>query len=141
MKPEDRARMARYRARAEACLQAMELVIEEPDTYRDVVVLLAVQGAIAIADAEQVAFTGHHSTGQDHQAAASELRKLCGRRKIDAGGVDHFTWLLARKTRFSYGDHRVSNGEMIDAANKAKRFSKWVYTNFPEIARDEEDHA
>jgi hypothetical protein len=139
MKPDDRARMAPQRERAEACLKAMELLIVEPDTYRDAVVILAV--LIAIADAVQIACTGRHPTGEDHQTAASELRKLCGRRKIDAGGVDHFAWLLAKKTRFSYGDHRVSNRDMIDAENKAKRFAKWAYTHFPEIARDEEDHA
>ena len=106
----------------------------ELGTYKHAVVLLAVHASISFADAVLIACLGQRSRDQDHTAAIRDLRALCRTRRIDEKGIAHFSWLLQRKTDFSYGDHPLSGHTEVQLAIvNAERFQTWVYRTFGEV--------
>ncbi|AKT37340.1 uncharacterized protein CMC5_014730 [Chondromyces crocatus] len=126
-----------YRQRADSFYRAVQL-LDLDETYGSAVGLLAVHSGIALTDAVLVAEEGLRSKAEDHGVAARALEKLCAARRLDDHGVRHLRELIARKTRFSYGEDEVRGDEFKWAKMKMEQFFKWVYSTFPELARVEE---
>ena len=134
MKAVDRIRVLHHRDRAESFISAMKFLADDLATYKHAVVLLAVHASISFADAVLIACLGQRSRDQDHTAAIRDLRALCRTRRIDEKGIAHFSWLLQRKTDFSYGDHpRYGHTDVQSAMLNAERFQTWVYRTFGEV--------
>jgi len=143
MKPIEKHRMLHYRDRAESFFRAMQLAADrallgdEAPQYADAAALLAVHSAISLADAVLVGCTGRRGNDEDHRVASVALRALCVGRHALADGVDHLTWLLARKSDLAYNEKRLSGEDLDRAVLKAERFAAWAYRTFPELARQE----
>lgn len=138
MKQVDRVMMAHHRSRAESFLSGMKFLSDDLTTYAAAVALLAVHGAISLADAVLIGYQGRRSREQDHRTAAIFLEKLCNSRRADRSGLKHLIWLLARKTDFSYGEQRFNQSEVKSAVLTAERFQAWIYRTFPEVAREDQ---
>lgn len=74
----------------------------------------------------------------DHASAARDLRKWCSANNLDAAGVKHFEWLLGRKNRFSYENHRVEATDFQQAKVKMDQCFVWGFRIFPEVAQLQE---
>jgi hypothetical protein len=129
----------RYRKRADSFYHAVqELYILEPERHAPAVGLLSVHGCIALADALLVAAEGEPPRGDDHAAAARQLRAWCSATEIPEAGVKHLEWLLKHKTHFSYDDKYVDVNDLQAAKVKMEQFFKWAYETFPAVATIEE---
>lgn len=127
--------MLHHRSRSEDFLQAMRVLAVDLEAHGNAVALLAVHAAISLGDAVMLACTGRRSKDQDHRAAVDALRRLCALRRIDTDGLNHLSWLVARKTHFAYGDKRLDPNEDVRRARlNVERFTAWAYKHFNEIA-------
>jgi hypothetical protein len=125
-----------YRERASGFFCAardLELLDDAP-TYAPAIGLLSVHGSIALADALLVAAAGERTRGEDHGESARRLRAWCSAKRIPEGGIKHLEWLLDRKTRFSYDDRYIDQGELLSAKVKLDQFFAWAFQNFPDVA-------
>jgi hypothetical protein len=139
MKQVDRLKAFHHRERADAFYKGMQLLGDDLAHYGNAVALLAVHTAISLTDAVLVGRTGSRSTGETHGEVIDELRRLCGRDRLDVRGIQHLAWLLERKTRLAYGDDRLDlKGDIELAKAKAERFTAWVYSTFREFAREDQ---
>src|SRR6266566_4316611 len=107
MKWRNRKSAFHYLRRANQFLDAARLLQDDLEGFGDVVAVLAVHGAIALADAVLEGFGDGRSKDENHKAAAQKLRNQCGRLKIEPDGIRHFLKLAERKNLFSYGDQRL----------------------------------
>ena len=119
-----------YYTRAEAFYRSARTLFEDAP-HRPSVGLLTVHSAIALADALLVAEHGSRCRDEDHSVAATSLEKICSARRVDSAGVKHFRALLARKSKFAYGEDSVRDEEYTMAKTKMEQFFKWVYATFP----------
>jgi hypothetical protein len=133
MKAVDRAKLTVHLQRARSLFGAMQLLVDEPQTYGPAICLLAVHSAISLSDAILIAYTGKRSIDQNHRFAAKPLRALCHTMKADDDGIKHLAWLVGRKTDFSYGDRPVSDDEVRHAAQTTERYQAWVHKTFPDL--------
>jgi hypothetical protein len=141
MESVDRAKMLHHRSRSDGFLQAMRVLAVNLEAHGNAVALLAVHAAISLGDAVMLACTGRRSKDQDHLAAVDALRRLCASRGIDPAGLNHLSWLVARKTVFAYGDKRLDlNDDVRRAQLNVERFATWAYKHFKEIARAGRSH-
>jgi hypothetical protein len=131
---------AHYRTRAESFLRAMRHIDdrglfddEEVDRMANAAALLAVHAAIALGDAILMLKTSSRSTAQDHREAVGTLKKLCGKIGVDSRGIKHFTWRVAHKDHFAYGEARVTLDEVKSAVLNIQRLARWTLETFPEI--------
>jgi hypothetical protein len=114
----------------------MRLVSEDMFAYGSSVALLAVHSSISLNDAIAVGVTGRRTKSEDHKRAATDLEKLCKASKVtDRKGVQHLSWLLARKTDIAYGEKRLDQTFLLAARDRAERFQAWAYNNFKGVLR------
>jgi hypothetical protein len=85
-----------------------------------------------------VAAEGERPRGDDHAAAARQIRAWCSAKEIPEAGVKHLEWLLKHKTLFSYDDKYVDVQDLQAAKVKMEQFFKWAYETFPDVATIEE---
>src|SRR4029077_11429515 len=131
---------AHYLDKAAHFLGAMKLLAEDVTTYRSSIGLLAIHSAISLNDAIMAGVLGRPRKGDDHGTAAKELEKGCGLLKLEnTKGIQHFIWLLGKKTEIAYSEHRLSNSTLQLSVDKAERFSNWAYTYFREVLRVEQE--
>jgi hypothetical protein len=129
---------AHYLERADQFLNAMKLLGDDLRSYRTSVGLLAVHSAISLNDAIVAGVTGTRSKYEDHSSAAQELHRICNELQIEnTKGVQHFTWLLGKKSHIAYGDQRLTDGLLQLSVDRAEKFSNWAYTYFREVLRVE----
>ena len=121
-------RVTTHQAQAEELLSAMNLLMDDVASYKSAVALLAVHSAIAYNDAVLKRLTGSTYKGQDHSKATRKTKAACGKKRIDASGVQHVEKLVAKKTLYSYSGI-VDSSSTQDAAMKATRFANWAYRN------------
>ena len=126
----------RYIQKADHFLQAMKLVSDDLPAYGSSIALLAVHSSISLNDAIAVGITGTRSRSEDHRRAATELERLCNASKVsDRRGIQHFSWLLSKKSDIAYGDRRLDEMFLRTARDRAERFQAWAYTNFKGVLR------
>lgn len=130
MKTVARDRAPHYLARADAYFKTMELAFTD-NAYRRSVPLLAVHSAIAFTDTITVARLGQRGI-EHHQEAIEILGRLSPRKRE---GIHHLEWLLARKTRFTYGEKAVGHSEIAAAFDHAQKFFSWANMNFKAVVR------
>lgn len=136
MKSRDPALTQHYVQKADHFFQAMRLLSDDMSAYASSVALLAVHCAISLNDAIAVGVTGIRSKSEDHKRAAIDLDNLCRVGRIaDRKGVQHLSWLLARKTDIAYGEKRLDRIFLLAARDKAERFQAWAYNNFKGVLR------
>lgn len=124
-----------YRGRADGFFcAARDLEQLNAPAYAPAIGLLSVHGCIALADALLVATEGERGKSEDHREAARRLRGVCSTKRLPESGIKHLEWLVNRKTRFSYEDRFVDEGELLDAKVKLDQFFAWAFQNFPEVA-------
>jgi hypothetical protein len=122
--------------KADHFFQAMRLLSEDMPAYASSVALLAVHSSISLNDAIAVGVTGKRAKSEDHKWAARDLEKVCNVRKVtDRKGIQHFSWLLARKTDIAYGEKRLDRIFVLATRDKAERFQAWAYNNFKGVLR------
>jgi hypothetical protein len=125
-----------YIHKADHFLQAMKLVSDDMTAYGSSVALLAVHSSISLNDAIAVGITGTRSRSQDHLRAATELERLCKASRVsDRRGIEHFIWLLSKKSDIAYGDRRLDEMFLRTTRDRAERFQAWAYTNFKGVLR------
>ncbi len=130
---------AHYVERADQFLQGMRLLADDLNSYGSGVGLLAVHSAISLNDAILVAVTGKHSKGDNHQTAVHGLETACHEGRVrDKNGINHFKWLISKKSNIAYGGDRVGDKELKQSITAAQRFAAWAYTHFKEVLRVEE---
>ena len=135
MKNRDSALTQHYVEKADHFFQAMKLLSDDMPAYSSSVGLLAIHSSISHNDAIAVGVTGKRSKSEDHMGAAQDLEKLCKANKVtDRKGVQHLSWLLARKTNVAYGEKRLERNELLLARDKAERFQAWAYNIFQRSA-------
>ena len=115
----------------------MKLLADDLPAYDAAVALLAVHGAIALNDAILVALTRKRSIAEAHDRAVNELHRACKEKRVSKNGVQHLSWLIARKTAISYADERF--GRADEARDHAEKFFTWAYNNFKEGLRVQAD--
>ena len=99
MKSRDPALTQHYVEKADHFFHAMKLLSDDMPAYASSVGLLAIHCSISLNDAIAVGLTGKRSKSGDHSRAALDLERLCKANKVsDRKGVQHLSWLLARKT-------------------------------------------
>jgi hypothetical protein len=124
-----------YRGRADGFFcAARDLEQLDAPAYGAAIGLLSVHGCIALVDALLVATDGERVRSEDHGEAARRLRMVCSTKRLSESGIKHLEWLLSRKTRFSYEDRFVDEGELLGAKVKLDQFFAWAFQNFPEVA-------
>jgi hypothetical protein len=131
----NRVAMLHYLGRAEGYKRALADLAqldEDLDQYRDAIALLAVHAAIALADAILSGFTkGGRNRSDDHMDAVREIEKLCSARQIESRGAKHLSWLIKKKTDFTYGTERLDPQRDVDAAKtKVDQLFAWAYPVF-----------
>lgn len=125
-----------YRARAESFYHAAQDLDDlDSEGHAPAIGLLSVHGCIALADAVLVASSGDRLRNEYHAEAVRQLRAWCSAKRIADGGIKHFEWLVRKKTHFSYDDKFVDMQDLQAAKDKMGQFFKWVYNEFPELAR------
>ena len=126
-----------YLARAESYRHVYNHV-EGDDLSDDAAALLAIHAAIAVADAAHAALVGEVYKGQDHAESARLLRRRCVEHGVEAGGVKQVEWLVARKSRYSYGDKRVDGKQATDCITHSRRCLAWFYRSFPDVDHNDD---
>ncbi len=101
--------------------------------YMPAIGLLSVHGCIALADALLVASGEQRSKESNHQDAAKRLRDTCSKMSVKSNGIDHFVWLLQKKTHFSYGEDRVDDRDLAKAQLKSEQFFVWAMGAFSDV--------
>jgi len=104
------------------------------DPYSAAIGLLAIHGCIAMADALLVSSEGQRGSA-DHSEAARRLRSWCSAHGLEARGIKHFEWLLAKKSLFAYEEHPVSLDTLHDAKIRMDQFFAWALQMFPGVAQ------
>ncbi|MBI5532088.1 MAG: hypothetical protein HY898_05185 [Deltaproteobacteria bacterium] len=128
-----------YRHRADSLFcAARDLSTLNADLYGPALGVIAVHGAIALADALLVACEGDRSRCDDHREAARRIRSWCSAKRIAEAGIKHFEWLIDKKTHFSYDDRRVEPYDLQMAKVKMDQFFAWAFSTFPAIAQMKE---
>jgi hypothetical protein len=131
VKSRDPALTQHYVEKADHFFQAMKLLSDDMPAYSSSVGLLAVHCSISLNDAIAVGVTGKRSKSEGHRRAAMDLERLCKANKVtDRKGVQHLSWLLARKTDVAYGEKRLERNDLLLAKDKAERFQAWAYNIF-----------
>jgi hypothetical protein len=130
-----------YFRRATQFLDAARLLRDDLEGFGDVVAVIAVHGAIALADAIMEGFGTGRSQDEGHATAAQSLRRLCGRLQIDSVGVIHFMKLVKQKSLFSYGNQRLDHNKIKAAVVHLERFTSWAMQTFPLLADESPDDA
>jgi hypothetical protein len=139
MRTPDSLLMQHYREKADHFFKAMDHLAGDMGFARTSVGLLAVHSAISLNDAIMAGTKGSRSKGEDHRTAAAELAKMCGELKVaNLQGIEHFRWLLKKKTSIAYGNERISDSDLKLSVDKATRFLDWAYRQFKEVLRSEE---
>ena len=130
---------AHYIKRADHFLQGMRLLADDLSSYGSGVALLAVHSAISLNDAILVAVTCKRNKSDNHQTAVLGLETACNEgRVLDKNGINHFKWLISKKSHIAYGGDRVGDQELKQSITTAQRFAAWAYTHFKEVLRVEE---
>lgn len=119
-------------------LQAMRLTGDDLSAYRTGICIMAVHSCILMNDAILVAMTGKQRIFKDHKQSGRELAKVCNIHGVKSGGLRHLSWLLERKTKFSYTSDVIDNAEVKLAMDHAEKFFSWAYTTFKGVLRVEE---
>ena len=128
-----------YRSRADSLFcAARDLSTLDDDLYSAAVGVIAVHGAIALADALLVACEGDRCRGDDHREPARRIRAWCSAKRCAEGGIRHLEWLIEKKSHFSYDDRRVEPHELQMAKVKMDQFFAWAFSTFPAVAQMKE---
>jgi hypothetical protein len=120
------AHFAVYYQRATQLADAMKLCQDDATSYASAVALLAVHCAISYNDAVLIGLGGSRPHGENHQAAATALKRACTKARIEAQGVSHLQNLLRAKTDISYGDKRIDEEIAVKLCITAQRFQAWA---------------
>ena len=123
-----------YLEKADHFLQGMRRLSDNSGAYRSGVGLLAVHSAISLNDAIIAGVRGSRTKAEDHSTAVSELGRICAEFRVEANpGVQHFSYLVSRKTGIAYGNERISDADLKLTTDKAERFANLAYTHFKEV--------
>jgi hypothetical protein len=119
--------------RARDFLKGMTLLQDDAE-YRYSSALLAIHGAISYSDALRVGLGDTGTSSDNHQNAATELRKQLMLRKYDRQqGISRLEKLLRRKTTIAYSGDSVSEQEVKSIIQQAERFAVWAETTGSEL--------
>jgi len=115
-----------YHRRARQLAGAMKLCKDGMPEYASAVALLAVHSAISYSDALLIGLGGKRPRGENHQEAATALKRVCTGAKIEPQGIAHLQKLLSAKTDVSYGEKPVNEVRITALCDAATRFETWA---------------
>ena len=120
------ASFAVYYRRAEQLADAMKLCQEDLPAYGSAAALLAVHSAISYSDAVLIGLGDSRPRGENHAQAATALKRVCTKAKIDSQGIAHFQRLIGAKTDISYGNRPIDHDRVRAFCVAAERFQVWA---------------
>jgi len=120
------ANVRHYIQRATDFFSGMQLTRDD-EPYRNSSALLAIHSAVSYTDALRTGLGDDKLTGDDHNQAVDALRRLLNTRKVTTqDGIDHFRYLISKKSFVAYGNVRLSDNEFRRLVIRAERFAKWA---------------